>query len=359
MLFCISVPAEAINIREVPNPHLNNQGWVTDMANLLSPETEAQLNQVLSNLEKKTGNEIAVVTVTDTAPSSSPKQFARDLFYRWGLGKRGKTYGVLFLISQDDRRVEIKTGEGTPSVLPNRRVKEIIELQIIPQFKLGEFSSGIVAGTQALVSSLEGNQSRYMEDMAKYHPEVIFLGLIGIAVIGSAVAIAKALSHPLLEPNGRSRVNKIENDEAAKCAQCRQPMEKLNSLSLISYLSKPEQAAQTLGSVSFEGWRCPKCYPNPSNSGIHIRAYAPESRKFTMCPTCKELTVERTSQILQQATAANPGQKIVIEKCYCCDYYKADVKTIPVISSDYSSGSYDGGGSSGGDCGGGGDGGSW
>ncbi|WP_166482128.1 TPM domain-containing protein [Scytonema sp. UIC 10036] len=104
VLFCIAVPAEAITVREVPNPHLNNKGWVTDMANLLNAETEAQLNQLLSNLEKKTGNEIAVVTVTDTAPSSNPKQFARDLFYRWGLGKRGKTYGVLFLISKDDRK---------------------------------------------------------------------------------------------------------------------------------------------------------------------------------------------------------------------------------------------------------------
>ncbi|MUG95410.1 hypothetical protein F7734_24815 [Scytonema sp. UIC 10036] len=193
--------------------------------------------------------------------------------------------------------------------------------------------------------------------------------MIGVALIGSAIAlsasrtrliaIAKALSHPLLEPNGRSRVNKIEKDEAAKWAQCRQPMDKLDSLSLISYLSKPEQAAQTLGSVSFEGWQCRKCYPNPTERGVHIRAYAPKSRKFTMCSTCKELTVERTSPILQQATIANKGQKIVTEKCYCCDYYKANVTTIPAIDSDYSSGFYDGGGSSGGDCGGGGDGGSW
>uniref|UniRef100_A0A0C1R7B9 TPM domain-containing protein n=1 Tax=Tolypothrix bouteillei VB521301 TaxID=1479485 RepID=A0A0C1R7B9_9CYAN len=349
-----------MTIREVPNPHLYNQGWVTDMANLLNPETEEQLNQVLSDLEKKTGNEIAVVTVTETAPSSSPKQFARDLFYRWGLGKNGKTYGVLFLISKNDRRVEIKTGVGTPSVLPNRRVKEIIELEIIPQFKLGEFSSGIVAGTQALVSSLSDQKSLYLEDIAEYHPEAIFFGLIGVAVIGSAIAIALALRHPLLAPNGRSRVYKTEKDEVAKCTQCRQPMTKIDSLSLISYLSKPEQAAQTLGSVSFEGWRCPKCYPNPTETGVHIRAYAPKNRQFTMCPTCKELTVERTSQILQRATTANKGQKIVTEKCYCCDYYKADVITIPAISSDYSSGFDGGGGSSGGDSGGGGgDGGSW
>jgi uncharacterized protein len=53
------------------------------MANLLNPQTQAKLNQMISKLEAENGTEIAVVTVPDTAPAPSPKQFATKLFNYW------------------------------------------------------------------------------------------------------------------------------------------------------------------------------------------------------------------------------------------------------------------------------------
>ncbi|NER06749.1 MAG: TPM domain-containing protein, partial [Okeania sp. SIO3C4] len=127
----------------------------TDMAEILSQSTETKLNQMISNLEAKNGSEIAVVTVPETQPTATPKEFTTKLFNYWGVGKKGRNNGVLFLVSVGDRRVEIQTGRGIQRTLPNDTVSNIINTKIIPEFKLGNFESGVVAGTKELVTSLK------------------------------------------------------------------------------------------------------------------------------------------------------------------------------------------------------------
>ncbi|MEG4347980.1 TPM domain-containing protein [Microcoleus sp. A003_D6] len=149
------VTSQAITVQEVPNPRQVNNTWVTDKANILSDSTETQLNQMISDLEAKNGSEIAVVTVPDTKPSATPKIFATELFNVWGIGKKGKNNGVLLLISSGERRVQIETGSGIQSVLPDAKVVGIIKTEITPRFKQQDFDGGTLAGTKALVNVLQ------------------------------------------------------------------------------------------------------------------------------------------------------------------------------------------------------------
>lgn len=84
-IISFSLPSLAVTVQEVPNPRQVYGGWVTDMVHLLDSETKAKLNQIISTLEAKNGTEITIVTVPDTAPSPTPKQFATQLFKYWGL----------------------------------------------------------------------------------------------------------------------------------------------------------------------------------------------------------------------------------------------------------------------------------
>ena len=159
-LLCFSaiafpVTSQAITVQEVPNPRQVNNTWVTDKANILSDSTETQLNQLISDLEAKNGSEIAVVTVPDTKPSATPKAFATELFNFWGIGKKGKNNGVLLLISSGERRVQIETGSGIQSILPDAKAVGIIETEITPRFKQQDFDGGTLAGTKALVNVLQ------------------------------------------------------------------------------------------------------------------------------------------------------------------------------------------------------------
>ena len=167
------LPSFAITVQQVSNPRQHYHGWVTDMAEILSQSTENQLNQMISDLEAKNGSEIAVVTVPETQPAATPKEFATKLFNYWGIGKKGQDNGVLFLVSVGDRRVEIETGKGIQQTLPNAKVSNIIDTKIIPEFKSGNFESGVVAGTKELVTSLKGEKYQ----LGKASIPGIFMGI--------------------------------------------------------------------------------------------------------------------------------------------------------------------------------------
>jgi uncharacterized protein len=177
------------------------------MANLLDSETKAKLNQMISKLEAENGTEIAVVTVPDTAASATPKQFATQLFNYWGIGKKDINNGVLFLISKSDslrdsfasRRVEIETGYGIEKILPNARVGNIINQEIIPRFKQDDFVGGILAGTQAVIAALGGHDilpvsSKHQSKLPAYIGLSLIFGLIGAVVVWGIAGVFQALN---------------------------------------------------------------------------------------------------------------------------------------------------------------------
>ena len=156
-IILISQPSVSYSLTpsEVPNPQEVYGGWVTDMANVLSNETEDRLNQMIFELEEKNGTEIAVVTVPETGSYPSPKAFTTALFNHWGIGKQGQDNGLLFLTSVGDRRVEIETGYGIERVLPDARVGRILDNHVVPYLRNDNFNDGILAGTQALIQAVE------------------------------------------------------------------------------------------------------------------------------------------------------------------------------------------------------------
>ncbi|MEL6775773.1 MAG: TPM domain-containing protein, partial [Cyanobacteria bacterium J06597_16] len=153
-----ALPSVVVPVSSVPNPQTTSGSWVSDTANMLSPESESQLNQLISQLEATTGAEIAIVTVPDTRPAASPKQFATELFNTWGIGKAGEDNGVLFLVSKGDRRTEVETGYGIEGLLPDAKVGKILDEKVTPQFKSGNFDGGILAGTTAIITAITGEE---------------------------------------------------------------------------------------------------------------------------------------------------------------------------------------------------------
>lgn len=315
-----SVPnlAFALSIKDVPNPKQEG-GWVTDMANVLSPETEAKINTTLSKLAGANGNEIAVVTVPETSPSATPKDFATDLFNYWGIGEKGKDNGVLVLISKGDRRVEIETGYGVENILPDALVGNIISQKITPQFKRGDFNKGTLAGTQALgavlerqvsnTTSLNSNQIE-QSDRSTWQWLYWLLGLGGVVVVGVIYVI-------------KSRTEREVDETTVKsCPTCHKSMTRVDANVLKPMLTQPQQVAQKIGSVEFLAWHCPNCYPqiNSLREVCLSKECLRSNRLFIKCPICRELTAERTARDIEPATRESVGKRLVIDACKCCSY---------------------------------------
>lgn len=126
-------------------------GFVSDFANILDSESYQKMKIITTELEQKTSSEIAVVTVKNT-DGGSIEDFAVKLFEKWGIGKKGKDNGVLFLTSVEDRKVRIEVGYGLEGVLPDGLCGEILDKYVLPYFKQGDYSNGIIMGTAAITS---------------------------------------------------------------------------------------------------------------------------------------------------------------------------------------------------------------
>ncbi len=386
-IFFVALPSHALTVEEVPNPRKVYGGWVTDMGDILSDKTESQLNQMISRLEAKNGAEIAVVTVPETAPAASPKEFTTKLFNYWKIGKKGKDNGLLFLISVKDRRVEIETGYGVEGILPDAKVGKIIDTKIIPRFKQRDFDGGTLAGTKALIVVLKPSLDKKLgqdvtvpsvqiiptkESTTEYEqPTQDNTGMLWISLVGGGVLALGAgsaiyrHSRFFLKPEGHSRRIHVNNPHIY-CSQCKQPMEKVEDVAIESYLSEAEKVAASIGSINFESWRCPKCSPELNDEAFHLIGWISPSPNFKQCPHCQELTVKRTQKTLVVPTQHFNGTRLIIDQCQLCDYHKEKEKTVPPLpsltppsrSSNSSSSWSSGGGIGGGGFGGGGGGGS-
>lgn len=153
VLVLLSCKAPA-SVEQVPNPR-HDDSWVSDNANLLSDEAQRRIDDRIDDLESRTGVEIAVVTVYDVnAPT--PRDFATRLFNEWGIGKADRDNGLLILLVEDQRRLEMETGYGLEAQLTDAWLKQLQESEMVPHFRSGNFDRGLEAGVDAVIARLDG-----------------------------------------------------------------------------------------------------------------------------------------------------------------------------------------------------------
>ena len=136
-----------------PVPELRSP--VTDLTGTLTQQQSAALEAKLRAFETRKGAQVAVLIVRTTEPESI-EQFARRVLDVWKLGRKGVDDGALLLVAVDDHAVRIETQYGLEGVLPDAIASRIIRETIVPQFKAGNFYSGIDAGIDRMLGVING-----------------------------------------------------------------------------------------------------------------------------------------------------------------------------------------------------------
>lgn len=130
---------------------LRPQGYVSDFAGVMRPGDREAAERLLADVERSTGNQIAVVTVS-SLEGGQVDDFATRLFERWGIGRKGKDDGLLLLAAIGDRKVRIETGYGVEGLLPDAAAGRLIDRHVLPAFKRGDYSGGLRTGAEALAA---------------------------------------------------------------------------------------------------------------------------------------------------------------------------------------------------------------
>lgn len=151
--FCLLfvVAPAAAKALEVPQ----YQGYVTDLAGMISPAERQRLEQTLLAFEQSDSTQIAVLTIP-SLEGDGLEDFSIRTVEAWKIGQKGKDNGVLLLVSKGDRKIRIEVGRGLEGVLTDLLAGRIVDQVISPRFKAGQLDEGFAAGVSAIISAARG-----------------------------------------------------------------------------------------------------------------------------------------------------------------------------------------------------------
>ena len=122
---------------------------VNDFTKTLSSQELDALETKLVAYNDSTSTQIAIVMISSLG-GYPVDDYSFQLAEKWGIGQKGKNNGVLVFVAKDDRKIFIATGYGMEGVMPDGLVKRIVESDIKPYFKNGDYYGGLDNGTNSM-----------------------------------------------------------------------------------------------------------------------------------------------------------------------------------------------------------------
>ena len=147
---------------------------IIDEAHLLSPAATQFLNQKLEALEKSDSTQIIVAIFKKQLSDAPVEDYTRRVAEAWNIGQRKTDNGAVLFLFQEDRQLYIQVGYGLEGSLPDLLCKRIIENEIIPRFKSGDFEGGMVAGVEAMLAAVRGEYKATAHDPNAPNPWILF-----------------------------------------------------------------------------------------------------------------------------------------------------------------------------------------
>ena len=131
----------------------NFDGFISDNAGVLNSRAKASINALMWDLQKKTGADVAVVTVK-SLDGRSVEETALNIGRKYKIGKKGEDTGAVILVAPNDRRLRIEIGYGLEGIITDGKAGRIRDEEMLPYFKKGDYESGIWRGSYALAQNI-------------------------------------------------------------------------------------------------------------------------------------------------------------------------------------------------------------
>lgn len=384
--------------------------YVNDFAGILSPTEAARLTTTLRSFESSSQVRMTVVTVEGMAQygtgDSSIESFATRLFNHWGIGDATRNDGVMILVAKSDRKMRIEVGSGYDRSW-DQRATNIIDRQMVPEFKRGNFGTGIEKGVAAMISAIDkhaGNapqetaanglitakppQSRKANGTPQAETDLADRSMTAAEAKVEGEGETTAPIAPPAVPHTSPPADKGRRSPASgsplaiiataagglaalvggalgvgrlmrrKCPRCQAEMKAAAEPRLVlPHLSETEKLELRLRSVKFRLWQCSSCEHE------EVKASPRWFSSFKPCTSCHVRSLRRTSQTLRRSTQWSRGEELITEHCEHCGFHHERTRSLPLVSSSNNSSgggsSSSGGGGGGGRSSGGGGSGSW
>ncbi|OSZ77277.1 methanol dehydrogenase [Chitinophagaceae bacterium IBVUCB2] len=154
---------------------------VNDFTGTLTKQQVDALEAKLVAYDDSSSNQIAVVVV-NTLDGHDVSDFAFTIGREWGVGNKDKNNGIVLLVAKEDRKINIQVGYGLEGAVPDVTAKRIIENEITPNFKEGNYYRGLEEGTDAIIKATLG-EYKAPENYGSKKSKGISIGKIILIII--------------------------------------------------------------------------------------------------------------------------------------------------------------------------------
>lgn len=187
--------ARPYSVKDVPNVQVENRyRFTSNPDGILSQQAVAAIDSICYDLRHRGIAQTAVVALAEI-DNDDVFEFAYELFSEWGVGSKSDS-GIGILLVEEAREIRFVTGYGVEGVLPDAICKRIQTEYMLPHFRRGDYSSGMVAGVEAIRSVLNGSEldaggnDDYVDD-----DEEALVGMVVfflVVIVGSMVIVVIA-----------------------------------------------------------------------------------------------------------------------------------------------------------------------
>jgi uncharacterized protein len=178
VLLFVSFLTLAQEIPDRPNP----PRLVNDFAGVLSPDEVQQLERQLVAYDDSTSNQVAIVLIK-TLDDYPIEEYALRLFRTWGVGNKKTNNGVLILAAIEDRKIRIEVGYGLEGAIPDITANHIIQNDIAPNFRSGDYYEGLSKAAGSIIKAAAGEYKAPADYRKKKGGRAFPFGLILFVII--------------------------------------------------------------------------------------------------------------------------------------------------------------------------------
>jgi len=187
LLFLLLLSSTLVFAQELPSP-MSPPRLVNDFVGLLNQNEVSSLESKLRSYHDTTSTQIYVVIVNDLL-GYDISDYSFRLGEKWGVGQKSKNNGAVILIKpkvgSEKGEAFIAIGYGLEDVIPDITTGHIVNREMIPFFKQGQYYQGIDAAINTIIDLAAGKftADQYIKGKKSSGGSAIFIIIIIIFIL--------------------------------------------------------------------------------------------------------------------------------------------------------------------------------
>ena len=158
LLLIAATLAAAVDLSKIPKP----TGYVSDLAHVISPSDQAELEVFCVKVQEQLGAQFAIVTLP-SLDDTPIEDFSNDLFRKWGVGPKATDQGILILLVINDHKDRIEVGRGLEQYITDAIAGDANRAMAAP-LRQGDYGGALMQTVRTLAAKIaDGKQVSFSE----------------------------------------------------------------------------------------------------------------------------------------------------------------------------------------------------